>query len=130
MLYELLTLRRAFAASSFPQLAEVITKSMYDEGLHQSAPHAVGIKALATKEMLLHPKPQERTTLPQLLVFLRALLEEQQATGGEPEPSPLLTQASAVTPAEPTTQAAASCGHGERSRRRIARLGVGRECRR
>ena len=98
--------------------------------------------------MLLHPKPHERTTLPQLLVFLRALLEEQQATGGEPEPSPLLTQASVVTPAEPTTQAAVSLrrrgrvasiikrlpreearwrfdGHGERSRRRLARLGVG-----
>ena len=115
VLYELLTLRRAFAASSFPQLAEVITKSMYDEGLHQSAPHAVGIKALATREMLLHPKPQERTTLPQLLVFLRALLEEQQATGGEPEPSPLLTQASVVTPAEPTTQAAVSCADADGS---------------
>ena len=78
MLYELLVLRRAFAAASFAQLADVIASGNYNEERLEVAPFQRPLKALTSKHGLLNRDPAKRTTLPQLLASLRELLQERQ----------------------------------------------------
>ena len=81
VLFELLTLRRAFLCASFAELTSVISASAYDEAALEGAPHAPALCALASRTALLHPVPAERMTMIALLEQLNdvvARIKQQQ----------------------------------------------------
>ena len=61
VLYEMLTLRKCFAASSFGELGARIEAVGYNEEVLAAAPHPPRLKALATKSHLLHVDPRCRS---------------------------------------------------------------------
>ena len=96
VVFELIALRRAFAAEGFAELAGVIAASAYEEEPLREAPHFASIKRLASRAALLHPDPARRTTLAQLLQQLGEIVV-QFAT-------PLTGEQSASTPPPPYSQ--------------------------
>mmetsp|Transcript_4272 Transcript_4272/g.9311 ORF Transcript_4272/g.9311 Transcript_4272/m.9311 type:complete len:1043 (+) Transcript_4272:293-3421(+) len=74
LLFELLTLSRPFEADSYGKLAVKICNGDYDVEALDAAQHPAELKALVTGDAMLALQPHARTTLPQLVVFLRELL--------------------------------------------------------
>lgn len=73
VLWEMLTLRRPFAAETLSELLACVCKGEYEEQQLANAPHAPALKRLATRECLLHPDPQQRMTLRALVEALDAI---------------------------------------------------------
>ena len=67
LLFELLTLQRPFNGGNIAVLALAITNGTYDEKALELSPYPQWVRRLASKEKLLHPDPDKRLPLPELL---------------------------------------------------------------
>ena len=63
----LLTLQRPFNGGNIAVLALAITNGTYDEKALELSPYPQWVRRLASKEKLLHPDPEKRLPLPELL---------------------------------------------------------------
>lgn len=111
VLFELLTLRRAFDAPSLGELAAQISAVSYDEAALEAAPYPAALRQLASRAGLLHPEPALRTTAERLLPTLLLLLGAAPpcSSGGpssdtSPWPTPTPSSGTASTPAASTSR--------------------------
>ena len=70
LLFELLTLQRPFNGGNIAVLALAITNGTYDEKALELSPYPQWVRRLASKEKLLHPDPDKRLPLPELLAAI------------------------------------------------------------
>ena len=82
LLFELLTLQRPFNGGNIAVLALAITNGAYDEKALELSPYPQWMRRLASKEKLLHPDPDKRLPLPELLAAVGGLNgDESEASG-------------------------------------------------
>lgn len=67
LVYEVLTLRQPFSGNNLAGLVQKILAGDYDKDKLASAPYPEELKIVASREGLLHPDPQHRPTLDELL---------------------------------------------------------------
>ena len=70
--FEVLTLRRPFAASSMDELQGQILAADYDDARLAESPHPEALTELVGRDALLHPDPNSRLTLSRLSCRLEA----------------------------------------------------------
>ena len=92
LLFELLTLQRPFNGGNIAVLALAITNGAYDEKALELSPYPQWMRRLASKEKLLHPDPEKRLPLPELLAAVGGL------NGDESEASLLALKAQGPSP--------------------------------
>lgn len=74
ILFEVLTLRRPFGqGDGLRAVVSRISRGQYDAPALESAPHPPGLKRLASHQGLLHPEPEERLRLDELVQELATL---------------------------------------------------------
>ena len=67
ILFELLTLKRPFTGANIGALVLRISQGSYDDAALGACPHPPELQWLASADATLHPDPEARYTLPQLM---------------------------------------------------------------
>ena len=79
ILYELLTFRRPFDADNIGALVNKISSGALDEEALSESPHCEGLRALASRDGLLHQDPTDRVDADGLRVRLLDLMWSEEA---------------------------------------------------